>query len=144
MLNVRLALMAGTLALTLSACGSGGGDDTRPAGGSPTGATTSGTTASGDPTSGMTTSGGGVLGGSGSPTGATTSGSTTGTDPGTPTGHTYFIAPGSAATAKMVEAMRGGQSAVVKGVSSRGTQTVDTFSLRGLSQALDRVAQECK
>jgi hypothetical protein len=46
--------------------------------------------------------------------------------------------------AKMIEAMRGGQSVVVKGVSGRGTQTVDTFSLRGLSQALDRVGQECK
>jgi hypothetical protein len=46
--------------------------------------------------------------------------------------------------ARMVDAMRGGQSVVVKGTSGRGTQTTDTFSLRGLSQALDRVAQECK
>ncbi|MGH7246968.1 MAG: invasion associated locus B family protein, partial [Pseudomonadota bacterium] len=30
------------------------------------------------------------------------------------------------------------------GVSSRGTQTTDTYSLQGLSQALDRVAEECK
>jgi invasion protein IalB len=43
-----------------------------------------------------------------------------------------------------VDAMRGGQSAVVKGTSAKGTQSSDTFSLKGLSQALDRVAQDCK
>ena len=43
-----------------------------------------------------------------------------------------------------VEAMKAGQSAVVKGTSSKGTQSTDNFSLRGLSQALDRVAQDCK
>jgi hypothetical protein len=31
-----------------------------------------------------------------------------------------------------------------KPVSSRGTQTTDVFSLKGLSQALDRIAQECR
>jgi len=46
--------------------------------------------------------------------------------------------------AQMVDAMRAGQSAVVKGVSAKGTQSTDTFSLKGLSQALDRVGQECK
>jgi len=46
--------------------------------------------------------------------------------------------------AHMVEAMRGGQSAIVKGVSVKGTRSTDTFSLRGLAQALDRVDQECK
>lgn len=46
--------------------------------------------------------------------------------------------------AHMVEAMRAGESAVVKGVSAKGTQTIDTFSLKGLSQALDRTEQECK
>jgi hypothetical protein len=46
--------------------------------------------------------------------------------------------------AKLVEAMRKGSDMVVKGVSGRGTQTTDTFSLRGLAQALDRAAQECK
>ncbi len=44
---------------------------------------------------------------------------------------------------KMVDAMRKGADAVVKATTSRGTQTTDTFSLRGISQALDRVAQEC-
>ena len=46
--------------------------------------------------------------------------------------------------AQMVDAMKGGQSAVVKGSSAKGTQSSDTFSLKGLSQALDRVAQDCK
>src|SRR5215469_17046968 len=46
--------------------------------------------------------------------------------------------------AKMVDAMRGGDNAVVKGVSAKGTQSTDTFSLKGVSQALDRVALECK
>ena len=46
--------------------------------------------------------------------------------------------------AHMVDAMRAGQSAVVKGVSAKGTRTTDTFSLRGLSQALDRTDQDCK
>jgi hypothetical protein len=46
--------------------------------------------------------------------------------------------------AQMVDAMRQGQTAVVKGVSAKGTQSTDAYSLKGLSQALDRIAQECK
>jgi len=46
--------------------------------------------------------------------------------------------------ARLVEAMRGGQTAVVKGTSAKGTQSTDTFSLKGLAQALDRTGQECK
>ena len=46
--------------------------------------------------------------------------------------------------ARMVEAMRKGADVVVKATTSKGTQTTDTFSLKGISQALDRVAQECK
>jgi hypothetical protein len=33
---------------------------------------------------------------------------------------------------------------VIKGVSAKGTQSSDTFTLKGLAQALDRAAQECK
>jgi len=44
----------------------------------------------------------------------------------------------------LVEAMRKGADAVVKAVTSKGTRTTDTFSLKGISQALDRVAQECQ
>ena len=44
----------------------------------------------------------------------------------------------------MIDAMRAGQNAVIKGVSIKGTRSTDTFSLRGLAQALDRTGQECK
>jgi Invasion associated locus B (IalB) protein len=46
--------------------------------------------------------------------------------------------------AHVIDAMRAGQSAIVKGISSKGTKSIDTFSLKGLSQALDRTDQECK
>ena len=46
--------------------------------------------------------------------------------------------------AQMVDAMRSGDNVVVKGLSSRGTKTTDTYSLKGLSDALDRVGQECQ
>jgi hypothetical protein len=45
---------------------------------------------------------------------------------------------------QMVSAMRKGADATVKGISARGTETTDVFSLKGLSQALDRLAQDCK
>jgi invasion protein IalB len=45
---------------------------------------------------------------------------------------------------RMVEAMRKSADAVVKGVSAKGTETTDTFSLKGLAQALDRLAQDCR
>jgi hypothetical protein len=45
---------------------------------------------------------------------------------------------------RMVEAMRKASDVVVKGVSAKGTETTDTFSLKGLAQALDRLAQDCK
>jgi len=46
--------------------------------------------------------------------------------------------------ARMVDAMRKSSDAVIKGISARGTQSTDTYSLKGLSQALDRIAQECR
>jgi len=45
---------------------------------------------------------------------------------------------------QMVHAMRRSADATVKGVSAKGTETTDTFSMKGLSQALDRIAQDCK
>jgi hypothetical protein len=45
---------------------------------------------------------------------------------------------------RMVDAMRKAPDVVVKGVSAKGTETTDTFSLKGLSQALDRLAQDCR
>ena len=45
---------------------------------------------------------------------------------------------------RMVDAMRKGADATVKGLSAKGTETTDVFSLKGLTQALDRVAQDCR
>jgi Invasion associated locus B (IalB) protein len=45
---------------------------------------------------------------------------------------------------RMVDAMRKAPDVVIKGVSAKGTESTDTFSLKGLSQALDKLAQDCK
>jgi hypothetical protein len=45
---------------------------------------------------------------------------------------------------RMVDAMRKAGDATVKGVSAKGTETTDVFSLKGLSQALDRLSQDCR
>jgi invasion protein IalB len=44
----------------------------------------------------------------------------------------------------MVQAMRRSADITVKGVSAKGTETTDTFSLKGLAQALDKIAQDCR
>lgn len=50
----------------------------------------------------------------------------------------------AAEEAQMVETMRKGSDLVVKSESARGTKTTDTYSLKGIAQALDKVAEECK
>lgn len=45
---------------------------------------------------------------------------------------------------RLVDALRKGADAVVKGTSAKGTETIDTFPLKGLAQALDKLAQECR
>jgi hypothetical protein len=45
---------------------------------------------------------------------------------------------------RMVEALRKAADVTVKGTSAKGTETSDTFSLKGLAQALDRLAQDCR
>jgi hypothetical protein len=45
---------------------------------------------------------------------------------------------------RLVDALRKGADATVKGVSSKGTETTDTFPLKGLTQALEKLAQECR
>jgi hypothetical protein len=45
---------------------------------------------------------------------------------------------------RMVDAMRKAPEMVVTGTSGSDTETTDTFSLKGLAQALDRLAQDCK
>lgn len=44
---------------------------------------------------------------------------------------------------KLVEAMRRAADLTIKGVSGRGTTSTDSYSLKGISQALDRANQEC-
>ncbi len=46
--------------------------------------------------------------------------------------------------ARMIDAMRKGADLTIKGTSGRGTASTDTYSLKGLAQALDRTDQECK
>jgi invasion protein IalB len=50
----------------------------------------------------------------------------------------------AAEEARMVDTMRRGTDLVITGESGRGTKSTDRYNLKGLSQALDRVAQECK
>jgi hypothetical protein len=45
---------------------------------------------------------------------------------------------------RMVDAMRKAPDATVKGVSAKGTETTDVFSLKGLAQALDKLALDCR
>jgi hypothetical protein len=45
--------------------------------------------------------------------------------------------------AQLVKAMRAGSTMVVKGTSARGTTTTDTYSLKGVSAALDAIDKAC-
>jgi invasion protein IalB len=45
---------------------------------------------------------------------------------------------------RMLQAMRAGSQLTVRSTSLRGNVTTDTYSLTGLGQALDRVAQDCR
>ena len=45
---------------------------------------------------------------------------------------------------RLVDAMRKGADLTVKGTSAKGTASTDVYSLKGLPQALDKVAQECR
>lgn len=50
----------------------------------------------------------------------------------------------AAEEAQMVATMRKGSQLVVKSESARNTKTTDTYSLKGIGDALDKVAEECK
>lgn len=52
-------------------------------------------------------------------------------------------APSAADDDALVTAFRAGADAKVEGVSSRGTRTVDTFSLMGFTAALDKASELC-
>lgn len=45
---------------------------------------------------------------------------------------------------EFVEALKGGGKLLVKASSIKGNVTMDTYSLKGLSQALERVQKECR
>ena len=44
----------------------------------------------------------------------------------------------------LVKAMRSGVNMVVRGVSSRGTKTKDTYSLAGITSALKAIGKGCR
>jgi invasion protein IalB len=52
-------------------------------------------------------------------------------------------APDASADNKLLDAIRKGSKMSVKGTSSRGTATTDTFSLKGSSGAYDAISREC-
>ena len=45
---------------------------------------------------------------------------------------------------KLIEAMKKGSSMNISGTSTRGTSTKDSYSLAGISAALDKLDQSCK
>lgn len=51
--------------------------------------------------------------------------------------------PDTATEQKLIASLRGGSAMTIKGTSQRGTNTTDKYSLSGVSQALDRINQEC-
>lgn len=52
-------------------------------------------------------------------------------------------APDAATDEKIADAIRKGSKMVVKGMSSRGTATTDSFSLKGSGSAHERISKEC-
>lgn len=44
---------------------------------------------------------------------------------------------------KLIEAMKGGITMVVQGMSSRGTRSTDRYSLRGVTDALEKIDDAC-
>lgn len=49
----------------------------------------------------------------------------------------------TAEEARLVTSLRGGSSLVVTGISRRGTNTRDEYSLKGISAALDKINEAC-
>lgn len=45
---------------------------------------------------------------------------------------------------RLLDTLKRGKDVVVKGTSGRGNVTTDTYSLNGISAAVDRAAQECR
>lgn len=53
-------------------------------------------------------------------------------------------APDAETDERLAEAIRKGNRMTVSGISSRGTKTKDTFSLKGSGKAHDRINKECR
>lgn len=49
----------------------------------------------------------------------------------------------AATDSKLVDAIKKGSNMIMRGTSSRGTKTKDTFSLKGSSKAYKRITDEC-
>jgi len=45
--------------------------------------------------------------------------------------------------AKLIKAMRGGSKLILKGISSRGTKTTDSYSLQGFTAAHKQIRKSC-
>ncbi len=45
---------------------------------------------------------------------------------------------------KLIEILRKGADVTIKGTSAKGTVSTDVYSLKGLTQALDRIGRECR
>ncbi len=58
-------------------------------------------------------------------------------------GERGFVAD-SAEEQRLIDALKKGSTAVVKATSTRGTETTDTYSLSGITAALDKMAQTCQ
>lgn len=52
-------------------------------------------------------------------------------------------APDAEGDNKLAKAIRAGSNMIVRGTSTRGTETKDTFNLNGSSGAYDRISKEC-
>lgn len=53
-------------------------------------------------------------------------------------------APDTATDKKLINEMKRGQQMIVEGVSSRGTKTKDTYSLKGFTGAYRAISAKCK
>ena len=54
------------------------------------------------------------------------------------------VLTGYSSIATTVEAMKRGTEMVVRGISSRGTRTTDTYSLSGVTAAMNEIDKACK
>lgn len=60
------------------------------------------------------------------------------------TGNEFAWMPLSEGIQQLVDAMMGGQQMTVEGTSARGTETTDTYSLRGFTAAYQAMMKACK